>query len=222
MELHHYEPLSRLYTHSTLAQENPRAEGSYFEQANTTKDPMPVLKVFQTAQRDTVNNEWLVVDDYRGIVWNTATKKQQAHTEIGSLPKELTIHKPNKFDDWDGTKWVKNTEAELNKQTALSRAAAQALIDTELAKPIEFDGVLFDYDKPAKRSILETIEEAQILAMNDSESTGWRLADNTTRNTSVADLKEIVKIGALRRRATNDQYTAWTETDMQAAFELTL
>ena len=95
-------------------------------------------------------------------------------------------------------------------------------INAELSQPIEFDGVLFDYDKPAKESILETIEEAQILAMSDSESTGWRLADNTIRETSVSDLKEIVKIGALRRRAANDQYTAWTSTDMKVPFKIVL
>ncbi len=219
MQLNHFDPVVRLFTHSAKALKNPRGSG-FFEQAYSTTDPLPKIGTNQAAVRSENGTEWLVVDDYRGTAWNVNTKSKVTVLEVGPLPKGLTNIEPEEFDQWNGSKWIRDTEAELNHKISLARKAAHTLIDEELSKPISLNGDLFDYTQQAKASILETIEEAQILGVDDSESTGWRLKDNSIRETSVFDLKEIVKIGAVRRREVNNQYSQWTQADMSIPFKI--
>jgi hypothetical protein len=115
----------------------------------------------------------------------------------------------------DGGFRKKTTADGLKTEIEQARNNARESVDLANSAHIEFDGALFQYNESAKKAILETLEEARVLGADDSEHTGWRLLDNTVRKTSVSDLKEIVKIGALRRRTINDQYTTWSQTDMQ-------
>jgi hypothetical protein len=220
MKLNNFDCITGIYTHTTFAIRNPRGDG-FFEQAHSTPEPLPKLELHEVAVRSEDGTEWLTIEDYRGSAWSTDTKSEVKVLEIGPLPEGLTTIEPKKFDRWNGSKWVRDTAAELNHQISKARMTARILIDEELSKPVSLNGALFDYTQQAKASILETIEEAQILGVNDSESTGWRLQDNSIRETSVFDLKEIVKIGAVRRREVNHQYSLWTQGNMSIPFEIT-
>lgn len=94
--------------------------------------------------------------------------------------------------------------------------------DQVLAAPIEFDGVLFQYDKSAKDEILQTISEAGLLGVADDKTAPWRLLDNSFRDTSLADLRQIVALGAARKEAVWMQFRAWSEGEKSTAFEVVL
>ncbi|HBS7486954.1 tail fiber assembly protein [Klebsiella pneumoniae] len=57
--------------------------------------------------------EWVYVKDLRGqVIWNTTTREPLTITEIGPFPDGYTLKMPGQFDEWDGSAWVKNAEAE--------------------------------------------------------------------------------------------------------------
>jgi len=103
---------------------------------------------------------------------------------------------------------------------ALSQRQQQAwqLKQSILAEPVEFDAALFRYASDDKLSIMDTLQEATLLGMPDTESMQWRLVKGV-RLTTLADLKEVVRLGALRRRDVETSYTVWKQTDMAIAFK---
>ncbi|HHS9464685.1 TPA: tail fiber assembly protein [Raoultella planticola] len=57
--------------------------------------------------------EWVYVKDLRGqVIWNTMTRAPLTITDIGPVPDGYTLKMPGQFDEWDGSAWVKNTDAE--------------------------------------------------------------------------------------------------------------
>ncbi|HDY7188152.1 TPA: tail fiber assembly protein [Klebsiella pneumoniae] len=57
--------------------------------------------------------EWVYVKDLRGqVIWSTTTREPLTITDIGPVPDGYTLKMPGQFDEWDGSAWVKNEEAE--------------------------------------------------------------------------------------------------------------
>ncbi|WP_118987560.1 tail fiber assembly protein [Photorhabdus sp. CRCIA-P01] len=101
---------------------------------------------------------WEIVPDYRGkIAYDTLTRTQQEITELGELPKTLTLKQPaTDFDKWDGTKWVTDNvalkanqieQAEQRRVTLLrhaneSIALLQDAVDLDIATEVEKSALL--------------------------------------------------------------------------------
>lgn len=75
--------------------------------------------------------EWVYVKDLRGqVIWSTTTREPLTITDIGPVPDGYTLKMPGQFDEWDGSAWVKNEEAERAYITAQSdRQKAKLLSD---------------------------------------------------------------------------------------------
>lgn len=57
--------------------------------------------------------EWAYVKDLRGqLAWNTETRQPVTITDIGPVPDGYTLKMPGQFDIWNGSAWVKDTDAE--------------------------------------------------------------------------------------------------------------
>ncbi|WP_370429221.1 tail fiber assembly protein [Klebsiella michiganensis] len=57
--------------------------------------------------------EWVYLKDLRGqLAWNTETRESTTIVEVGPVPDGYTLKMPGQFDEWDGSAWVKNVEAE--------------------------------------------------------------------------------------------------------------
>ncbi|EBR4477538.1 tail fiber assembly protein, partial [Salmonella enterica] len=63
-------------------------------------------------------NTWNVVEDHRGqTVYRTDTGEAVWISELGPLPENVTTISPDgQYEKWDGTKWVKDEEAEKAAQ----------------------------------------------------------------------------------------------------------
>ena len=130
MKLFHYNPISRVHTHTTNAQENPRDKGKYFEQANSTFEAPPQLNSKEAAKRDITHSKWLVVEDHRGKIWDTKTKESNELTDTGPIPHGKTNLEPSEFDTWDGKKWLLDeakqlTDAKYKANTSITNFATQ-------------------------------------------------------------------------------------------------
>ncbi|WP_261840939.1 hypothetical protein [Aliamphritea ceti] len=128
MNLNHFNPSTREFTHSAPAISNPVKKGEFFPQAFATAEPLPELKANQIAIRNADDTEWLAVDDYRGTAWRTDTKEPITITELGPLTDGVTIIEPLAFSLWQSNSWKVDRTAELadSKSKAIKMVQAFA------------------------------------------------------------------------------------------------
>ncbi len=80
------------------------------------------------------------VKDNRGIYYSKETGDKVEYTEYGDLPDTLTKKAPSsQYDKWDGKKWVKDEQAEIEdlKQQALSQKEILLLKASEKIAPLQ-------------------------------------------------------------------------------------
>ncbi|NUF49928.1 tail fiber assembly protein [Gilliamella sp. ESL0250] len=72
---------------------------SYLDAPKPVKDDKAIVRV---------GDKWTYPADHRGKkIYSTATGAESTVTEIGDIPANCTLLKPNsEFDAWDGEKWV--------------------------------------------------------------------------------------------------------------------
>ncbi|MEW3237492.1 tail fiber assembly protein [Escherichia coli] len=78
---------------------------------------------------------WEYVADHRGeIVYNTETGESKEITAPGDYPENTTTIAPlTPYDEWDGEKWVTDTEAQHSAAVEAAEAQRQSLIDAAMA-----------------------------------------------------------------------------------------
>ena len=78
---------------------------------------------------------WEYVADHRGeTVYNTENGDEITITEIGEYPENTTTIAPlTPYDEWDGEKWVTDTEAQHSAAVEAAEAQRQSLIDAAMA-----------------------------------------------------------------------------------------
>jgi hypothetical protein len=116
MNLHHFDPVTRIYTHTTQAPASPLEEGQFLSVAFATTSQLPTIPDGHIVKRTGTSAEgdgWQLIEDNRGNVWDTTTKTQTTHTELGPLPAGLTQRQPNTFDSWNGSEWAYDVTLEI-------------------------------------------------------------------------------------------------------------
>lgn len=78
---------------------------------------------------------WEYVADHRGeTVYSTETGESKEITAPGDYPENTTTIAPlTPYDQWDGEKWVTDTEAQRSAAVDAAEAQRQSLIDTAMA-----------------------------------------------------------------------------------------
>lgn len=87
--------------------------GSVVADAYLDKPELPTKTNIAIIRSDD-EKSWLHVPDYREkVAYNTETRQQLEVDFIGDLPDTLTLLEPKtEFDNWNGKKWVTDTEAQ--------------------------------------------------------------------------------------------------------------
>lgn len=105
--------------------------------ADSYADEPELPPVGQALRRSADGRAWETVPDYRGqMVYSTETRQAQTMTQFGELPENITFLAPaTEFDQWDGTAWVTDLEAQqlaatqsLQQELAARRATANTQI----------------------------------------------------------------------------------------------
>ncbi|EKK7325086.1 tail fiber assembly protein, partial [Escherichia coli] len=78
---------------------------------------------------------WEYVADHRGeIIYSTETGESKEITAPGDYPENTTTIAPlTPYDEWDGEKWVTDTEAQHSAAVEAAEAQRQSLIDAAMA-----------------------------------------------------------------------------------------
>ncbi|EMY6875856.1 tail fiber assembly protein [Escherichia coli] len=80
-------------------------------------------------------NSWEYVPDHRGeVVYSTETGDTKEITVPGDYPENTTTIAPlTPYDEWDGEKWVTDTEAQHSAAVGAAEAQRQSLINAAMA-----------------------------------------------------------------------------------------
>jgi hypothetical protein len=141
-----------IYNFDVLTGEYKNASYQYLQvgvgvPANSCIDAPKSVKEDKAIVRQ--DNKWVYLNDYRGKkIYSTTTGVESTVTEIGDIPTDYTLLKPNsEFDSWNGEAWIldenKQHQHHVNVATAqkkqlLSEATTQIdylqdAIDTDIA-----------------------------------------------------------------------------------------
>jgi len=93
--------------------------------------------------------------------------------------------------------------------------------DTIINSPLTALGVSWDIDEKSRDNMRAAIETAERNALPADTTIGWILADDTVRQTTTADLMQVLNAYAYRMQSVFEAYTTWLEGDMETAFEYT-
>ena len=95
----------------------------------------------------------------------------------------------------------------------ISKQNRNSAVDTDLL----FDNVYFQVSNDCA-DIKSSLQEAAILGLEDSYSQLWRLADNTWRQTTIAEAKQIVALFVERKQKVWASFAKWDSGDKTSVF----
>ncbi len=151
--------------------------------ANSAVDEPPAKKKGKAICRNADDAGWGYVADHRGeTVYSTENGEPVEVTAPGDYPAGTTTTAPaTPYDEWDGEKWVTDTDAQhtadvaaAEQQKAAMLAEAQATISiwqTELQL-----GIISDDDKASLISWLSYIKELQSVDTDAAPDINWPVA----------------------------------------------
>ncbi|MFJ5502881.1 tail fiber assembly protein [Pectobacterium carotovorum] len=107
--------------------------------ADSYADEPQLPPVGQALRRSADGKAWEQVPDHRGqTVYSTETRQAQTVTQFGELSDNMTFLAPaTEFDQWNGTIWVTNQEAQqlaTTKSLQQELAARRATANTRIAE----------------------------------------------------------------------------------------
>jgi hypothetical protein len=105
--------------------------------ANSYLDAPKPVKDGKAIIRD--GDKWVYPADHRGKkIYSTATGAESTVTEIGDIPGNHTLLKPNsEFDSWDGEKWVLDENKQHQHYIAVATAQKKQLL-SEAGSQIDY------------------------------------------------------------------------------------
>ena len=95
----------------------------------------------------------------------------------------------------------------------ISKQNRNSAVDTDLL----FDNVYFQVTDDCA-DIKSSLQEASVLGLEDSYSQLWRLADNTWRQTTIAEAKQIVALFVERKQKVWAAFAEWDLGDKSSIF----
>lgn len=160
-----YDPATGELLGEETARPDP-VEGQPLVPANATLEPPPSqIPAGQVAVWDDAAGNWVLVQDYRGTVYDTATGEPEQWHQLGPLPAEKThIAPPDDLSVWDATagQWV----PDLAKHQAAKLVQLAAEYQAALEAGVSYQGALFESDDHSQ------VEMAKVLT---AIANGWPL-----------------------------------------------
>ena len=103
-------------------------------------------------------------------------------------------------------------KTQLEQEAKLTRISALNFV--------EFEGAVFDADTEALSNISKTIRIAESMGYKETDTHLWRLADNTTRHTTLAELREVLLSHDAKYINVWYQFNTWVAGDKSTAFAI--
>ena len=140
---------------------------------------------------------------------------EEAQLHMGNtLTQEGKRRKPNTYPfEFEDT--PPPTPDQLSQQ-------AKAARDQAIESNIALDGAEFDIDAKARDNIAIALRKAERMGYPDSEVRDWRLSDNSWRETTLGELKQLLVSYDERFELVWYQFNVWDSGDKTEPFEVEL
>lgn len=106
-----------------------------------------------------------------------------------------------------------DTTITKNRILTLSKQNRDSAVDADIL----FDNVYFQVSNDCA-DIKSSLQEASVLGLEDSYSQLWRLADNTWRQTTIAEAKQIIALFVARKQKIWAAFAEWDLGDKSSVF----
>ena len=189
MKVYNYDKTTKEFVGESPAFDSPLEPGVYLIPSNATTVPVANAVAGTVAIFDELAQTWTLVDDNRGIVYNTITNEEFTYHELGELPKTLTKkQKPSGPFKWENGEWILDEEvaSEAKKKTIKE----EKVLKIEKIIVTTSTGKSFDGDEQSQSRM------ARVLA-TDSDNVKWKLADNTIVEITREELQEALKLATV-------------------------
>ena len=117
-----------------------------------------------------------------------------------------------------------NSEGKLQTRTVETILTEEQILtlskqnrDSAVDADILFDTVYFQVTNDCA-DIKSSLQEASVLGLEDSYSQLWRLSDNTWRQTTIAEAKQIVALFVERKQKVWAAFAKWDSGDKSSIF----
>ena len=151
--------------------------------ANSAVDEPPAKKKGKATCRNAAGDGWESVADHRGeTVYRIENGEPVEITAPGDYPTgTTTLFTSTPYDEWDGEKWVTDTDAQHAADVAAAEHQKTALLaaaqDTISIWQTELQlGIISDDDKASLISWLSYIKELQTVDTDASPDINWPVA----------------------------------------------
>ncbi|MFV0449454.1 MAG: hypothetical protein ACK5MF_13515 [Vibrio sp.] len=157
------------------------------------------------------------VEDHRDkTIYNTQDCTQSKTVEkLGAVEDGWTLSKPeNAMQKWLDVQWVDDEEkiAQYNAKTG------KVIRDNAVSDDLNALDVGWDVVNDAA-DVRRVINDAETIGAQETDTTQFRLADNSWRETSLAELRQVLTIFIARKRSIWEQFATWDATDKLEAFK---
>ncbi len=142
-------PVTGEYVGRSTADPSPLEPGVWLIPSMATmQEPPQTEEGFVAVLSTGAGDDWAVIEDDRGLVYDTGTGRESLWEHLGPLPESLTKHpRPGRFHVWAGAEWQLDVTAEqaalksevLNEcdmrlsETATRIAPLQYAVDLDMA-----------------------------------------------------------------------------------------
>ncbi|NNN44718.1 MULTISPECIES: DUF4376 domain-containing protein [unclassified Vibrio] len=160
--------------------------------------------------------EWLFHDDY--LEWlNKEPKKEDEKYLVEDKEGELVYNYEDDLATWKSLEPVNNAtkvnDVLVNWHQELAKITREQLTES----PIVVNGFTWQVDKIARDNINECIAYADRNNL-DNYSVSWILADNSVKETNLAELKAVIDAYTERLGYVVNKYAEWREGDKLERF----
>jgi hypothetical protein len=159
--------------------------------ANSTAVAPPPIEPGTLAVFD--NNQWQLLEDNRGIVYDIHTKAPSQYQALGPLPNDKTTLEPQPFEHWVNQQWIVDNQLVIADQLNKVDADVQAFLRNEDATVL-VDGYEFQMDPNTRKYLLEVITLYSAIGSTPDDFE-WRDINNQMHS---ADLNFLTSIASAR------------------------
>lgn len=166
------------------------------------------------APRDYNYGTWQVKEHFVKVTaYNKQTKQPKEFDDESLVDDDYTLLKPEPLQKWSGDKWVQDDDAVTQYNAQNGKVIRDNAISSNLLALDAQWQVLND-----AADIRRVINDAETIEAAETDTTQFRLADNTWRETSLAELREVLRVFIARKRDIWTQFAQWDATDKLTAF----
>ncbi|QEM92757.1 tail fiber assembly protein [Kosakonia radicincitans] len=126
-------------------------------------------------------DKWVLKEDHRGItVWSTSDRTASEIDYIGAIKDGfVTIAPATQYDEWDGVKWVTDTDAQHAAAIAYAELYRQQVIDTVMQSvsviqlKLQAGRTLTDAEKMKLNTALDYIDAVNAVDTSTAPDISW-------------------------------------------------